>query len=159
VRVASDGATVIWDSWTSSFGEALPPPLHFDLSQYEAALTSAESRSWESEERRFAKRVARLIDRDVESALMWRGLRYLNVVPAGDGLVAVRLAANHLDGEWSVYVIARTSQDPASVRHMLSRRGPTAWPNVFWWGENEAATLRQPPMAGRRWRMWDPTEV
>jgi len=159
VRITARGGRVVWDDWSSSFGEALPPRLQFDAVQYAEQLSSAEAREWESGERRFARAVSEMIDTEVACALAWRGLHYREVIPAGDDLVAVRLTASYAGAEWSVYVVVPTSQDPESVRHLLTRRGPTAWPNVFWWGDNEAAAIRQPPMAGRRWRMWQPTEA
>jgi hypothetical protein len=159
VRITAEGDGVVWDGWSSSFGDHLPPPFRFDRAEYLAELSAAEGRPWESEERHFARQVGELIDAEVRSALSWRGLTYQEVVPAGDGLVAVRLSAGYREAEWSVYVVVSVSEDPEYVRYLLSRRGPTAWPNVFWWGENEAAAFRQPPMAGRRWRMWKPDDL
>jgi hypothetical protein len=159
VRISAEGDGVVWDNWSSSFGDDLPPPFRFDRAEYMAELSAAAARGWESDERRFARRVGEQMDAEVQAALSWRGLAYQEVMPAGDGLVAVRLSARYTEAEWSVYVIVAVSEDPASVRYLLSRRGPTAWPNVFWWGENESAAFRQPPMAGRRWRMWKPDAV
>jgi hypothetical protein len=159
VHIESDGDTVIWDGWASSFGDDLPPPLRFDRQQYVGALEAADSRQWESPERRFSRQTAGLVDQATRAALAWRGLQFENVVPAGDGLAAVWLRARYRDARWSVYVIVAVSDDPESVRQLLTRRGPTAWPHVVWWGENEAAAFQQPPMAGRRWRMWQPVDA
>jgi hypothetical protein len=159
VHIESDGDSVVWDAWASSFSDDLPPPLRFERRQYLGALKAADSRQWESPERRFSRRTAGLVDQATRAALAWRGLQFENVVPAGDGLAAVWLRARYRDARWSVYVIVAVSDEPESVRQLLTRRGPTAWPNVVWWGENEAAAFQQPPMAGRRWRMWQPVDA
>jgi hypothetical protein len=159
VRIETVGNKVVWGGWASSFSDDLPQPLCFERRQYLGALKAADSRLWESPERRFSRRAAGLMDQATRAALAWRGLQFEDVVPAGDGLAAVCLSARYRNARWSVYVIFAISEDPEAVRHLLTRRGPTAWPNVVWWGETEAAAFQQPPMAGRRWRMWQPVDA
>jgi hypothetical protein len=97
-----------------------------------------------------------LVDPEMRAALSWRGLQYVGIKPAGAGTVAVQLSAECLEARWSVFVIMPAAGDPATVRRLFTSRGPTAWPNVLWWGDNDAAAFQQPPMAGKRWRMWQP---
>ena len=96
-------------------------------------------------------------DIDAAAALAWRGLQYLDVAPAGTGAIAVRFRAEMAGARWSVYAMFAVGDDPGAVPNRLVRKGPSSWPAVAWWGENEAAAFVQPPMAGRRWRMWEPT--
>ena len=158
VRVASADGVVVWDQWRSSLGFDVPAELRFESRRYaEEVRAAADDRPWESPERRYARRAAALVDADVRAALAWRGLHLAEIVPAADGAVAVRLTAAQGGGRWSVFVVLPVTEDPDAVCSLLRRRGPTAWPDVYWWGENEAAAFQQPPMAGRRWRMWQPT--
>ena len=160
VRIRLDGETVRWDEWESSFGDDLPEAFLFEARRYHYVLTGATvERPWESPERRFARQVAATVDRDLIAALAWRGLGYAEVVPARDGAVAVHLTASFGDARWSVYVVHELCDDPSVLAAMLRRHGPTGWPEVYWWAENEAGAFQQPPMAGRRWRMWRPAEV
>jgi hypothetical protein len=160
VRIAAVGDTVIWDSWSSTLGDALPGDFRFDRAGYDTAVARANDvRPWESKERAFARRAAELVDADVRAALSWRGLRYVAIRPAGDGAVAVHLSAEYCEARWAVFVVVPAEGDPGSVPHLLTHWGPTAWPNVVWWSENEAAAFQQPPMAGRRWYMWQPVDV
>jgi hypothetical protein len=160
VRIAAHGDTVVWDNWSSTLGEDLPGAFRFARGGYDATVSTAnEARPWESTERTFARQAAGLVDAKTCAALSWRGLRFVTIRRAGDGAVAVHLSAEYCDAEWSIFVLVPVSGDPGSVPRLLSRRGPTAWPNVVWWSENEAAANQQPPMAGRRWQMWQPVGV
>ena len=160
MRVALDGDAVIWDGWISTVGDVLPGPFRFDRAGYETAIAVADaSRDWETAERRFARHAAELVDAEVRAALSWRGLRYLEIRPAGEGAVAVHLSAEYHAARWIVFVVIPIGDDPSAVVRLLSRWGPTKWPNVVWWSENEAAAFQPPPMAGRRWRMWHPVDM
>ena len=160
VRIAADGNTVVWDGWSSTLGDGLPGAFRFDRSAYDAAVSAANQvRPWESKERRFARRAAELVDADVRAALSWRGLQFVAIEPAGEAAVAVHLSARYCEARWAVFVVVPVGGDPGSIPHLLSHWGPTAWPNVVWWSENEAAAFQQPPMAGRRWHMWQPVDV
>jgi hypothetical protein len=160
VRIAADGDTVIWDSWFSTLGDDLPGDFRFDRPGYDTAVSAANrERPWESKERAFARHAAELVDVDVHNALSWRGLRFVRIAPAGTGAVAVHLSAQYCDARWAVFVIVPVEGDPGSVPYLLTHWGPTAWPHVVWWSENEAAAFQQPPMAGRRWHMWQPADV
>jgi hypothetical protein len=155
--VRADGEQVVWGDWETTLGFDLPPELSFDRVAYGAELARADDeRGWESAERRFARAVERVIDDDARAALEWRGLRYQDTTPAGDGAVAVAFRAEVGGGRWLIYALFAVGDDPMAVHRTLVRRGPTSWPAVAWWGENEAAAYVQPPMAGKRWRMWQP---
>lgn len=157
VQVRTEDHHVWWAEWSSSLGFDLPPDLCFDRDRYTREVDRAQSdRPWESREREFARRVAALIDAHAQDALAWRGLEFLDVAPAGDGAVAVRFRAEVADARWSIYALFALNDRAESVRDLLVRKGPTSWPVVAWWGENEAAAFVQPPMAGKRWRMWEP---
>ncbi len=157
VRISASSDCVVWDEWSSTLGDALPGPLQFDRASYDAELRAADTtRAWESPERRYARLAGRWVDAEMRSALSWRGLEYVGIKPADAGTVAVQLRAEYLGAKWSVFVILPAAGDPRSIHRLFTSRGPTAWPEVLWWGDNDAAAFQQPPMAGKRWRMWQP---
>lgn len=131
-------------------GFYLPPPFRFQRDRDTREVARAQSdRSWEPSERQFARRVAPLIDSDVQAALAWRGLDFVEVAPAGDGAVAVRFKFEVADARWSVHALFAVNDRAHGVRDLLVRKGPTVWPAVAWRGENEAAAFVQPPMADK----------
>jgi hypothetical protein len=159
-RLSFDGETVVWDRWESSFGDQLPETFRFNARRYERVWRAAsDQRPWETPERRFARRVAATVDGELVAALAWRGLGFAEVVPARDGAIAVHLTASYGEARWSVYVVHDVSDDPYEVGTLLRRRGPSGWPEVYWCAETEAGAFQQPPMGGRWWQMWPPSDV
>lgn len=159
--VRRDADAVVWAEFESSLGDDVPAELRFDPTRYDDELARIDGdRSWEPVERRYARQAMALVDEAVHRALTWRGLTFVDIEPSGPGTVAAHMTCGYgEDGpRWSVYAIHRVGDDPASLLEMLRHWGPTAWPVVYWWGENEQAAFVQPPMAGKRWRMWRPTD-